>query len=30
MNGIRCAQRRGVPWDAMPKGLPPGSACHGH
>jgi len=25
MNGIRYVQRYGVPWDAMPKDLPPGS-----
>lgn len=28
MNGIRYVQRYGVPWDAMPKDLPPGSICH--
>ena len=28
MNGIRYVQRYGVPWDAMPKDLPPGSICY--
>lgn len=28
MNGIRYVQRYGVPWDAMPKDLPPGSTCY--
>ena len=27
MNGIRYVQRYGIPWDAMPKDLPPGSIC---
>lgn len=27
MNGIRYVQRYGVPWDAMPEDLPPGSIC---
>ena len=30
MNGIRYVQRDGVPWDAMPKDLPPGSTCYGY
>ena len=30
MNGIRYVQRYGVPWDAMPKDLPPGSICYDH
>ncbi|AVM72901.1 IS5 family transposase [Magnetospirillum gryphiswaldense] len=28
MNGIRYVQRYGIPWDAMPKDLPPGSICY--
>ena len=28
MNGIRYVQRCGIPWDAMPKDLPPGSICY--
>ena len=28
MNGIRYVQRYGVPWDAMPKDLPPHSLCY--
>ena len=28
INGIRYVQRYGVPWDAMPKDLPPGSICY--
>ena len=28
INGIRYVQRYGIPWDAMPKGLPPGSICY--
>ena len=28
MNGIRYVQRYGVPWDAMPKDLPPGCICY--
>lgn len=27
-NGIRYVQRYGIPWDAMPKDLPPGSICY--
>ncbi len=27
-NGIRCVQRYGVPCDAVPKDLPPGSICY--
>ena len=30
MNGIRYVQRYGVPWDAMPKDLPPGCICYGY
>lgn len=29
MNGIRHVQRCGIPWDAMPKDLPPGSIRYG-
>lgn len=28
MNGIRYVQRYGIPWDAMPKDLPPGCICY--
>ena len=28
MNSIRYVQRYGIPWDAMPKDLPPGSICY--
>lgn len=28
MNGIRYVQRYGIPWDAMPKDLPPASLCY--
>lgn len=28
MNGIRYVQRYGIPWDAMPKDLPPHSICY--
>lgn len=28
INGIRYVQRYGIPWDAMPKDLPPGSICY--
>ena len=28
MNGIRYVVRYGIPWDAMPKDLPPSSICH--
>lgn len=28
MNGIRYVQRYGIPWDAMPKDLPPSSICY--
>jgi transposase len=28
MNGIRYVLRYGIPWDAMPKDLPPGSICY--
>jgi putative transposase len=28
MNGIRYVQRYGIPWDAMPKDLPPNSICY--
>ena len=28
MNGIRHVRRYGVPWDATPKGLLPGSICY--
>jgi transposase len=28
MNGIRYVQRYGIPWDAVPKDLPPGSICY--
>ncbi|WP_083786710.1 IS5 family transposase [Methylobacterium nodulans] len=28
MNGIRYVQRYGIPWDAMPKDLPPASICY--
>ena len=28
MNGIRSVQRYGIPWDAMPKDLPPRSICY--
>jgi putative transposase len=28
MNGIRYVQRYGVPWDAVPRDLPPGSICY--
>ncbi len=28
MNGIRYVLRYGVPWDAMPKDLPPSSICY--
>ena len=28
MNGIRYVQRYGIPWDAMPKDLPPSSLCY--
>lgn len=28
MNGIRYVQRYGIPWDALPKDLPPGSICY--
>ena len=28
MNGIRYVQGYGIPWDAMPKDLPPGSICY--
>ena len=28
MNGIRYVQRYGIPWDAMPKDLPPWSICY--
>jgi putative transposase len=28
MNGIRYVQRYGIPWDAMPKDLPPGTICY--
>ena len=27
MNGIRYVQGYGIPWDAMPKDLPPSSIC---
>ena len=30
VNGIRYVQRYGIPWHAMPKGLPPGGICHGY
>ena len=30
MDGIRHAQRYGIPWDATPKDLPPGSIGYGH
>lgn len=30
MNGIRYVQRYGIPWDAVPKDLPPGSICYDH
>lgn len=28
LNGIRYVQRYGIPWDAMPKDLPPSSICY--
>ncbi|QRE77263.1 IS5 family transposase [Methylobacterium aquaticum] len=28
INGIRYVQRYGIPWDAMPKDLPPSSTCY--
>jgi transposase len=28
INGIRYVQRYGIPWDAMPKDLPPSSICY--
>jgi putative transposase len=28
MNGMRYVQRYGIPWDAMPKDLPPASICY--
>ena len=28
MNGIRYVQRYGIPWDALPKDLPPHSICY--
>ena len=28
MNGIRYVLRYGIPWDAMPKDLPPSSICY--
>lgn len=28
INGIRYVQRYGIPWDAVPKDLPPGSICY--
>jgi putative transposase len=28
MNGIRYVLRYGIPWDAMPKDLPPSSLCY--
>ena len=28
MNGIRYVQRYGIPWDALPKDLPPHSLCY--
>ena len=28
MNGIRSVQRYGIPWDALPKDLPPHSICY--
>src|ERR1700674_974454 len=28
VNGIRYVQKYGIPWDAMPKDLPPGSICY--
>ncbi len=28
VNGIRYVQRYGIPWDAMPKDLPPSSICY--
>ena len=28
MNGIRYIQRYGIPWDALPKDLPPHSICY--
>ena len=30
MNGIRYVQRYGIPWDAVPKDLSPGSICYDH
>lgn len=30
VNGIRYVQRYGIPWDAMPKDLPPWSICYGY
>ena len=28
VNGIRYVQKYGIPWDAMPKDLPPGCICY--
>ncbi len=28
INGIRYVQRYGIPWDALPKDLPPQSICY--